>query len=521
MNPPAGNPPVNNTPLPPGTRLGKYVVVRVIGSGGMGAVYEGTHLELRKRVAIKTLLPSLAANPEARARFLREGEAASRIDHPNVVNVTDIGGGDVPFLVMEFLDGENLAQRLMREGGMSMAASLDLLLPIMDALARGHDEGVVHRDLKPHNIFLSRGGDGRLIPKLLDYGVSKIVGDDRGNALTGSLAVLGTAQYMAPEQVDGPKNVDARTDQYAMGLVLFECATGNPARQGTSPLAMLKAIASEQVPSLRRIRPDMDPGFEAVVSRALAFHPAARFPSMRALMVALLPFARAQTRAHWSEALTGQADTGGGQAAPMPRTLVLSDSAPPAAAPSTTFRNATGEVLTVRTPSRARGWALAFGAVALLGAGAYLMVELGVFGGTAKRRRANPAPVSVEAEKVAADPPRSRSPARRRVEIRATPAQATISVDGFSLGKSPVSTEVSPGIHELVVAAPGYRPVTIEFSDDRPLPPVIELASEAAPPKERKVAAPRRPKTASNPPKAEPPAEEPARRGVNDSVILQ
>jgi serine/threonine-protein kinase len=512
---------VTNAFLPPGTLLGKYLLVRAIGSGGMGAVYEATHLELRKRVAIKTLLPSLAVNPEARARFLREGEAASRIEHPNVVNVTDIGvGGDVPFLVMEFLDGENLAQRLAREGGLSMAGLLDLLLPIMDALARGHDEGVVHRDLKPHNIFLSRGGDGRLIPKLLDYGVSKIVDDDRGSALTGSLAVLGTAQYMAPEQIDGPKNVDARTDQYAMGLVLFECATGHAARQGSSPLAMLKSVASEQVPSLRQVRPDIDAGFDAVVARALSFHPGGRFPSMRALMGALLPFARVQTRAHWQEALTGRVDSEATTSPPMPRTLVLPDSAPGALAPSTTFRNATGEVATVRTPPRGRFWAVAFVAVALLAGGAYALVE--GLSGRSSGRGAQRVPVVTET--VTGETPRPRPPQRRPVEIRTAPPEATLRIDGFAVGRSPLSTDVSAGPHELMVSAPGFRPATLEFGDDRPLPALIELAPEAAAVKEPRPTPRPRPKTVEHRHKATPeppPADEPTRRGVNDSVILQ
>jgi len=514
---------VNNVFLPPGTQLGKYVIVRAIGSGGMGAVYEATHVELRKRVAIKTLLPALAANPEARARFLREGEAASRIEHPNVVNVTDIGvGGDVPFLVMEFLDGENLAQRLAREGGLSMAGVLDLLLPIMDALARGHDEGVVHRDLKPHNIFLARGGDGRLIPKLLDYGVSKIVDDDRGSPLTGSLAVLGTAQYMAPEQIDGPKNVEARTDQYAMGLVLFECATGHPARQGSSPLAMLKSVASEQVPSLRQVRPDIDPGFDAVVARALSFHTAGRFPSMRALMSALLPFARAQTRTHWQEALTGRVDTEVAMAPPMPRTMMLPDSAPVALAPSTTFRNATGEMATARTPPRGRFWAVAFGVLALLGAGAYALVE-GLSPWRSSGRGPRPVPVVTES---ATETPRPRPPERRPVQIQTAPSEAILRIDGFPVGKSPLHTEVSPGTHELVVSAPGFRPATLEFGDDRALPALIELEPEVTAAKSPRPAPRPRPKAVEHRPKRpspeeKPAVEEPARRGVNDSVILQ
>ena len=143
------------SPFEKGTRTGKYEIVGIIGSGGMGMVYEAIHLELRKRVALKTLHPEYAQVPVAQARFVREGEAASRIRHPHVVDVTDLGTHEgVPYLVMEFLEGMDLAAYLTQKPRLSIAETLDLLLPVVAAVAAGHDEGVVHRDLKPHNIFL-------------------------------------------------------------------------------------------------------------------------------------------------------------------------------------------------------------------------------------------------------------------------------------------------------------------------------------------------------------------------------
>jgi serine/threonine protein kinase len=517
--------------LPPGTRLGKYLLGRLIGSGGMGHVYEATHLELRKRVAVKTLLPLLAAHREARARFLREGEAASRIQHPNVVNVTDVGTEEqTPFLVMEFLEGENLAQRLAREGGLAVPAILDLLLPIMDALASGHDEGVVHRDLKPHNIFLARGRDGRVVPKLLDFGVSKLVGDDPAGALTGSMAVLGTAQYMAPEQIDGPRNVDARTDQYALGLVLYECVTGSPARQGTSMMGMLKAVASDPSPSLLRARPDTDPAFAAVLSRALSFEPAGRFPSLRELMVALLPFAGARARAQWSEVVTGRVDSGSDAAPVMARTVLLADSGSlksPAA--STTFRNANGALESPTYPSRRSGRAAVALAVLALAGVAGIVVRWGLpswrgsatHGPAVRDEVSRPASQAVAPVQHAELPPPAA--AKRRFQLRATPPQSTIELDGKNLGGSPLDTEVSPGGHELVVSAPGFQTVRLQLGAESSPPALIELVPEAAAPPRRRhrtaEGADRRSRRTVTPTAA--PAEEPARKGVNDSLILQ
>src|SRR5688572_22810732 len=171
----------------------------------MGAVYEGLHVELKKRVAIKTLHPELALRKTARQRFLREGEAASRIRHPHVVDVTDVDTHDgMPYLVMEFLEGLDLKQTIVQKGPMSATETVDLLLPAIAAIAAGHDEGVIHRDLKPHNIFLAHTRTGDIVAKVLDFGVSKLTDPATGGpSLTGTAAIMGTVAYMSPEQAKG------------------------------------------------------------------------------------------------------------------------------------------------------------------------------------------------------------------------------------------------------------------------------------------------------------------------------
>src|SRR6476620_3665061 len=160
--------------LPVGTCLGKYQVVRLIGEGGMGAVYEGIHVAIGKKVAIKMLRPDLAADPDARARFLREAQLTSRVRHPHAVDVTDVGSeGALTFLVMELLDGEDLASFIEWRGRLPLEQAADFLLAICAAVAAAHDEVIIHRDLKPQNIFLSQTRDGAIVPKVVDFGISK------------------------------------------------------------------------------------------------------------------------------------------------------------------------------------------------------------------------------------------------------------------------------------------------------------------------------------------------------------
>jgi serine/threonine-protein kinase len=279
-----------------GQAFGRYEIVRRIGEGGMGAVYEAVHKGLKKRVAIKTLLPSIAENAEAKARFLREGEAASRINHPNVVDVTDVGTEDgVPYLVMEYFEGETLGSFLHRKGAVPVTQAVDLFLPIISAVSAGHAQGVIHRDLKPANVFLARGPFGDRVPKILDFGVSKLIGAE-GAELTGTLSVLGTASYMSPEQAVGAKVVGAASDQYALGLILYEILTGARAYTGDSPLEVLHKIAMGEIVPPKKAKPGLPDELDAIVMKMLGQKPDDRHASLRAVGRAMLPLASERTR---------------------------------------------------------------------------------------------------------------------------------------------------------------------------------------------------------------------------------
>ena len=294
--------------LAAGTVLGKYSIVKLLGAGGMGAVYEATHTEIQKRVAIKVLSPLIAAVPGARARFLREAQLTSRVRHPHIVDVADMGSdGGHTYLVMEFLHGEDLAQRLERLGPVGIEELADIMLPVCSAVAAAHAAGITHRDLKPQNIFLA-SGTRRVHPKVLDFGISK--GNDavtQAGTLTGTGAMIGTPYYLAPEQIMDSKSAGSASDQYALGIILYECLTGKRPYEGDNLFIVFQGIVGGTPKRLRELRPEVPAEMEDVVLRAMKVDPKARFATIEDFGRALLPFASGRARVIWDEAFAGGA----------------------------------------------------------------------------------------------------------------------------------------------------------------------------------------------------------------------
>ncbi|MEM9455882.1 MAG: serine/threonine-protein kinase [Myxococcota bacterium] len=270
--------------LEPGTRLsGRYVIRRLIGGGGMSQVYVGEHETIARPVAIKVLNQELADKPGVVERFLHEARASSRVQHENVVEVTDFGEieGGCPFMVMEYLDGEDLGETLIREGPFSWERARPMLLQVLAALQAAHDLGVIHRDIKPENIFrISRMGSDDYI-KVLDFGIAKVYDGDQvipGTPQTLSGQVMGTPAYMAPEQCVGDA-IDARADLYAVGVIAFQMLTGRTPFEGDSTMDLMRQQVFEPVPAMASVDPDLDlhGPFEAVVEKALAKDPDARY----------------------------------------------------------------------------------------------------------------------------------------------------------------------------------------------------------------------------------------------------
>jgi serine/threonine protein kinase len=269
---------------------GKYRVERLLGKGGMGAVFEGHHLLVGRRVAIKVLLPEATASDEGVARFEREVRAAARIGSEHVLEVFDVGAlsDGARFMVSEFLDGETLSSRLQK-GALSPREIAFFMLQLLDGLGAAHRAGIVHRDLKPDNIFLlaRRGGQADFV-KIIDFGVSKYQFEDpRAMSMTTTGAVIGTPYYLSPEQAKGQRDIDARSDLYTVGVIMFEAVAGNLPVSANTFNELLFKIALEPAPPLTRDAPGVDPAFSKLVEKTMANDREARFQTADDLAHAL------------------------------------------------------------------------------------------------------------------------------------------------------------------------------------------------------------------------------------------
>ena len=277
------------------TVAGKYRVDRVIGIGGMGFVVAATHLHIDEPVALKVLYSGYARKEDVVQRFMREAKAARKIRSEHVVKVLDVGTMEdgAPYIVMEHLNGQDLEQVLRRMGRQPLATALDVILQAGEALAEAHVQKMVHRDLKPANLFVTRRPDGDALVKVLDFGISKVTGTDGadlGFTKDGD-ALLGSPQYMAPEQLTSLRDVDARTDIWGLGAILYEMLTATPAFNSPSlPELFSKILVSPPDAPLRALRPDVPPGIEAAILKCLEKKREDRFQDMSQLANALAPF---------------------------------------------------------------------------------------------------------------------------------------------------------------------------------------------------------------------------------------
>jgi serine/threonine protein kinase len=281
---------IGREPDLPFSRIGAYEIHRFLGGGSMANVYEGRHTQTGRLAAVKVMHQHLAHDRVATARFLREARALSRVVHPNLAKVFDVGEQGAPYFAMTLIEGEDLTEYMRRLRPMSMKQIAECMLPVIDAVAAAHDAGVVHRDLKPSNIRLAHHSGGSIAPKVLDFGISKLQEDGTTSELTESGAALGTVSYMSPEQLRSAKRADGRSDIYALGAILYECATGVRPFHGEGAYELMHAILTSRLVPPSFLRPELSPSFDALVVRAMARDPSDRFQSARELGAELTAF---------------------------------------------------------------------------------------------------------------------------------------------------------------------------------------------------------------------------------------
>jgi serine/threonine protein kinase len=279
---------------------GKYRVEQVLGRGGMGVVMSAMHEHLNQRVALKFLTDNAYLQPEAVARFVREARAAVQIQSEHVARVMDVGTLDsgAPYMVMEHLRGRDLKEVSTRRGPLPVVEAVDYVLQACDAVAEAHSLGIVHRDLKPSNLFLTERPDGSPLVKVLDFGISKALHSVESSQMqmTATSAIMGSPQYMSPEQIRSSKNVDARADVWALGTILHELLTGAPAYVADTVPGLLAMIVADHPPPLSASRPDAPPDLEATILRCLEKDREKRFANVSEFARSLERFASSETK---------------------------------------------------------------------------------------------------------------------------------------------------------------------------------------------------------------------------------
>ncbi len=467
------------------TLSGRYLVTRKVGQGGMGAVYEATHTLIGKRVAVKVLLEKYARREAIMQRLEQEARLASSCQNEHIIDITDFGTTDDgrTFVVMEYLEGESLSECLAREPRLPEQRILQIVSQAASALVAAHAKGIVHRDIKPENLFLLRRKDKDFV-KVVDFGISKSLrASDEAEEqprLTQTGMVLGTPLYMSPEQARGDDELDARVDIYALGVIMYEAATGRVPFIGNNYLSVISQVLNEQPVPPREHRPELSEELEAIVLRAMAKDRSERYPSAQALLGDLTALLDDPTRSTERAKITG------------PRRRAR----------------------TRRSPLKIAIW-IALVAVVIA---AVVTTVVMLFGGSPVRRPAAavaapppPPPALIDAG-VAAVVPAPDAPVLETLEvtIETVPPDATIQQDGVDKGAAPVTTRLVIDNHftEFVASAPGYddKKITINaFVDKKPHYKVVLKKTPRAP-------APRRGDVPSVP-RAPEPGKRPNRTG--------
>jgi len=442
---------------------GKYRVERVLGQGGMGVVVAARHEQLDDRVAIKLMLPSIAVQAEAVARFVREARAAAKIKSDHIARVSDVGTLETgePYMVMEYLEGHDLSKVLAARGRLPLEEAVDYLLQACDAIAEAHAMGIIHRDLKPANLYLTRRRDGSPLIKVLDFGISKMVSGVHAadSSMTRTSALMGSPLYMSPEQMNSARDVDGRSDVWALGVILYELLAGEPPFNGYTLPQVCAAILQGPTPDIRQRVTGLPEAAVASIYRCLERDPARRFSGVAELAQALAPFG---SRRSWAQAQ---------YAATYPQPALAATPAPAISGTQAAWGETAPPV-----PRQRRGpWLLA-SALALLGLGVVAAAVMVVRSGADPGTGAEAAATSPSAVAAAAAPTASLTPSAPPVPVSPVlPSASAPAASAPALGKpAPPRTAASP------TPAPPTRTL-VARAKGGPAPPSSTTAPPAAP----------------------------------------
>lgn len=474
---------------------GKYRVDKVLGIGGMGVVVAAHHIQLDDRVAIKFLLPETLGNHDAVMRFAREARAAVKIKSEHVARVTDVGTleNGAPYMVMEYLEGGDLSNWLTERGRLPVDQAVDLLLQACEAIAEAHAIGIVHRDLKPANLFVARLPGGVHSVKVLDFGISKLTGFSASggeSSQTKTSALLGSPLYMSPEQMRSSKDVDARGDIWALGVILYELLAGAaPFIADSMPELVFKIVDGAPV-SLVQQRPDVPPGLEAVIFRCLEKDRARRFQTVGDLATALAPYAPRKSRGSIDRIVQVMQAAGMSVASPI-STHLSTLPPPPSAVPALGGSTAAAFGKTATGGGRAKPALLGVGSLLVVGAVAVLALRRGAVtepGLSSASPAAESASVNHAPSAVSASSP---APVVEAVASAAPPAASSVAPALEPAPASAASSAAPPPAPAAPAPARAAKPLTAK-PRVAAATPVAEAPRAAAEPA-RVPAAPKKP----------------------------
>jgi serine/threonine protein kinase len=496
------------------TIAGKYRLNRLLGTGGMASVWSATNVFTEREFAIKFMLPQVARTPEAARRFLLEAKISARINHPNIIEVIDVGQAEDSslFLVMELLTGASLDVAVRRRSPpMPVYDFMLYMRDVAEALAAAHRSGVIHRDLKPTNVFLHTDRDGRVFPKILDFGVSKILEEENNTALTVVGTVLGSPLYMSPEQAMGAEGIDGRTDVFAFGSILFEALAGQRAFDGPNFNALIVTIATTEPKRIDEVAPDLPAPLRALIRECLVTNKTQRLESFDRIVQQLddmMPeLAKSELLLAQPNRADSPADEDSNSDADATKAIgIPSDRPPPpgnqghpgAVSIPTSNSGISAPTFGATGPSR-RTMAITAGMLAVaavvLGivssfshgdqephaaAATQSTVVSAIAGGTSAPKIAAPLAVpvnSVDVPVISVDslpvatknaPPAPKTPGNGRLVIVASPGSCAVSVDGVARGTTPLGgLELTAGPHRIDCAPPTgkAKSVSVTISD--------------------------------------------------------